>query len=119
MLKFLIFIVLATLRYWEDEAANKNYVFNRDEWSMISMGRSTPQQRNCIDCGMFVAITVDFLMAGLALNFCQKDIGYFRMRLSVDIIYGYLSSGTFCKNDSNIPPCFLLLDNSPSEPSKA
>ena len=59
---------------------------------MISMGTSTPQQHNGFDCGVFVAIYVDFLMDDLELeNFCQEDMEYFRMRLSVDIIRGYLS----------------------------
>ena len=59
---------------------------------MISMGSSTPQQRNGFDCGMFVVMTVDFLMDDLDLvNFSQEDMEYFRMRVSVDIIHGYLS----------------------------
>ena len=55
------------------------------------MGISKPQQRNGCDCGMFVVINVDFLMDDLELSFSQEDMDYFRMRLSVDIIHGYLS----------------------------
>ena len=113
ILQFLIRIVVATLRYLGDEAIKNKLDFNANDWSMISMGRNVPQQHNNCDCGMFVAMYVDFLMSDLTLNFCQKDMEYFRMRLSVDIIHGYLS---FCKNDSNILHS-LFLDNSPSEPS--
>lgn len=75
-----------------DEAIKNNHVFNPNDWTMISMGSSTPQQRNGIDCGMFVVMTVDFLMDDLDLvNFSQEDMEYFRMRVSVDIIHGYLS----------------------------
>jgi Ulp1 family protease len=75
-----------------DEAIKNNHVFNPNDWTMLSMGTSTPQQRNGFDCGMFVAINVDFLMDDLEFKFfCQEDMDYFRMRLSVDIIHGYLS----------------------------
>jgi Ulp1 family protease len=114
--QFLIRTIVATLRYLGDEAIDSNHAFNPNDWSMISMGRSSPQQHNHCDCGMFVAMYVDFLMSDLKLNFCQLDMKYFRMRLSVDIIHGYLSSNTFCKNDSNILHS-LLLDNSPSQHS--
>lgn len=93
-LQFLIRIriVVATLSYLRDEAIKNTVVFNLNDWSMISMGKGTPQQNNGIDCGVFVAVTVDFLMDNLNLqNFSQKDINFLRMRLSVYIIRGYLS----------------------------
>ena len=93
ILQFLIRIriIVATLRFLGDEAIKNNHVFNPNDWTMISMGISTPQQRNGCDCGMFVVINVDFLMDDLELNFSQEDMDYFRIRLSVDIIHGYLS----------------------------
>ena len=93
-LQFLIRIriVVATLSYLRDEAIKNNLAFNPNDWSMISMGKRTPQQNNVIDCGVFVAITVDFLMDNLDLqNFSQQDINFLRLRLSVYIIRGYLS----------------------------
>jgi hypothetical protein len=55
------------------------------------MGRNTPQQHNRFDYGMFVAMSLDFLMDDSDLvTFCQLDTEYFQMRLLVDIIHGYL-----------------------------
>ena len=74
-----------------------------DSWSMRSLGRSIPQQRNCSDCGMFTCTfatyetdvmiiggTEESKLIGLPLHFSQSNMPYMRKRLALDILNGRL-----------------------------
>jgi Ulp1 family protease len=82
------------LQYLQDEAQNKypsSNLFHEEEWDLeiVSIER-VPQQNNGSDCGVFVCMFTDFMLADLPLeNFSHHDMPLFRVKLSSDILRGY------------------------------
>ena len=62
------------------------YTCNRTEWGKVEWKRGTPNQRNGSDCGVFMAITADYLARGAKLDFKQMDMPYFRRCMVFEIL---------------------------------
>ena len=82
----------ALWRYLQDEVKSKGYsedLIRENEWSQeIS---DCPQQHNGFDCGVFVCMLTDFMLADLVPLQCysQHHMPYFRQKLCSDILRGY------------------------------
>ena len=58
-------------------------------WAVEYCGHQ-PKQDNGYDCGIFVIMTMDYLMDKLHLNLSCTDMPYFRNKIACDIIRGYV-----------------------------
>jgi Ulp1 family protease len=75
----------------EDEAKTHDVVsFKSKEWQFRAMAKenlaSVPQQKNGIDCGVFVCMYAEYLLFDLPLNFSRTDIFFFRSRICANIL---------------------------------
>lgn len=58
-------------------------------WSLISP-KGIPCQQNGYDCGVFACIFAEYRSRNAEFTFSQKDMNYFRSRISYEIIKGSL-----------------------------
>jgi Ulp1 family protease len=63
---------------------------NVSRWKRRATGLNGPQQVGVIDCGVFAAMSADFLSDDLPLQFSQNDIPLFRNRMVASILRGEL-----------------------------
>lgn len=84
---------LEGMKQWlMDESMDKKKVpLCMQDWVLIDGEKNIPQQKNCVDCGMFSIIGADFLSDDLSLQYGQKDMPFFRNKVAAAIIGGSLS----------------------------
>lgn len=63
--------------------------FNFSSWRLLSP-KNIPSQQNGYDCGVFACIFAEFRSRGMNFTFSQKDMKYFRERISYEILIGKL-----------------------------
>jgi len=81
--------VLSHLRQWlQDESlAKKEVVFDLSGWNDVVYKRSTPQQANGHDCGVFMCTSADCISRdALLASFSQADMSNIRRRMVVAIM---------------------------------
>ncbi len=57
---------------------------------MEDVSDNFPQQRGFDDCGIFAAKGIEFESEGLLIDFAQSNVDYFRKRMVIELIHGYL-----------------------------
>ena len=85
-------------RYLEDEMENKNTRFGRpasqrfdsSDWTLDNSSEGVPQQHNGSDCGAFCSTFCMHLSRGMALDFAQPDMGFFRRHIALSILHAKL-----------------------------
>lgn len=81
----------AVVKRWiSDEAKHKYNMENYDLSDWVQVAPPAPQQRNGVDCGVFVTMFAHYLVDDLPLDFTQDDIPFFRRKLAADILRGYV-----------------------------
>ena len=72
--------------------------FGQPEWewsqsTLIEGDRSTPQQTNGCDCGVFMLCTMDLISQGLQVRFDQQQLtdAHFRERIGLAILHSTLA----------------------------
>ncbi|CAN8323533.1 unnamed protein product [Cochlearia groenlandica] len=79
-------VLNALAKYYVDEVKDKSGIdIDVSSWNFDYV-KDLPLQRNGYDCGMFMLKYIDFYSRGLPLNFTQKDIPYFRLRIAKEIL---------------------------------
>ena len=79
------------LRWLVDEAKEKkNIDLDTNEWSLVGSETHVPKQYNGFDCGVFAIICADFLSDDLPLDYHQRDMPFFREKITADILRGKL-----------------------------
>jgi len=61
---------------------------NKEEWSLIN--KDAPQQENGYDCGVFAIMFADMICGDLQIQFEQRDINSFRIKICHSIRTGKL-----------------------------
>ena len=81
----------AEIKQWIQDEASVEKVpgFNIDEWS-AEVDKSTPQQKNGYDCGVFMLTCADYLADNLTLLFSQDHIPKRRIKIASAIANGVL-----------------------------
>lgn len=83
------------LKYLKDEKLDKlKENLNEDQWKLIDMRDTIPQQQNGYDCGMFMLCYCYFISFDSELEFSQQDMLYFRKRFCIDIATNKIGSIT-------------------------
>jgi len=79
-------VLQTLLRYIKEEHQNKKNspLPNPEEYQLISLGRSIPQQHNGSDCGVFMSQFLKYLSSNNAFNFHQTHIPNFCMKMCLD-----------------------------------
>lgn len=82
---------IATIRAWlASESRDKlSREFDFEEW-VESCPKNIPAQQNGYDCGVFSLVYAEKLSRRAPFNFSQKDMTYWRDRISFEIITGKL-----------------------------
>jgi len=83
-------------RYLTDDYKDKNGESLPWVWALVSKGCSTPQQKNGVDCGVFMLALLNILCRGFELDvepdlqslFSQKDIARIRVQIQLDLVRG-------------------------------
>lgn len=57
-----------------------------DKWEVVEGSRSTPQQNNKNDCGVFSCTTANYLDLDLDLSFSAKHMDNFRRRMTLELL---------------------------------
>lgn len=74
-------------QYIKDEYKNKR---NEDRSDVLSWPRlfpkNVPQQQNGCDCGVFTILFADYLSQNAIMDFNQKDIPDFRVKIVCDML---------------------------------
>jgi Ulp1 family protease len=80
------------LRYLTDEMSDKRgCVLDSGQWTLPGAPRSTPQQQNSYDCGMFTCMFAECLGVGARLSFTQSSMDLLR-----DLVESCIRSGGIC-----------------------
>ena len=84
------------LRYLQDEWRDKKRgqpEWEWSQWTLIEGDRSTPQQTNGCDCGVFMLCTMDLISQGLQVRFDQQQLtdAHFRERIGWAILHSTLA----------------------------
>ena len=83
------------LRWLRDEHQSKKLTtFDPKEWKLQSKTDIMPQQENGYDCGIFLLMAADYLMAQLPFTFNQSQANRVRQKVGTDIVRGQLSYAT-------------------------
>jgi hypothetical protein len=91
------------LRYFADEAKKRSLKFELTDWTLMSsMLSETPQQKGCIDCGVFAVMFADLITDDLPLTFSMADIPLFRQKICANILRKELKY--------SLPPPSLVID---------
>jgi len=78
--------VTANLCRWaKDEAAARGEPERR--WMACPMRRSSPQQSNSKDCGLFVLKTIDTLARGHPITDVAINMNYYRRRMAAEVLF--------------------------------
>jgi len=83
-------------RYLKDEYEEKKGEPHPFAWTLVSAGRSTPQQDNGVDCGVFSVALLNVLHRAFELDvepdlagtFAQSDIARIRQQIQLDLVRG-------------------------------
>lgn len=67
----------------------KQKPYDASDWKLESV-KNIPQQQNLNDCGVFVCTFAEYLAANRKFNFTQKDIDYFRKKITYEILHSKL-----------------------------
>ena len=80
------------LRYLRLKFNDKSMLHGREfgKWTTESAGRSTPQQENGYDCGVYVVLTADFISDDLPLTFNANHVTSHRLMMAAAIMRGRL-----------------------------
>lgn len=81
-------VLQTLLRYLKDEHENKKHspLPNPEEYQLISLGNSIPQQSiDSLDCGVFMCQFLNYLSNNDAFNFNQSHISNFRMKMCLEL----------------------------------
>ena len=81
-------VLQTLLRYLKDEHEDKKKrpLPSPEEYQLISLGNSIPQQNNFTDCGVFMCQFLNYLSNNDAFNFNQSHISNFRMKMCLEIL---------------------------------
>ena len=82
--------------YLQQESLDKRGIkLDISEWEIFSRGKSSPQQNNSYDCGVFTIVTAELISRNEKVLISQEDMRMYRAR-----IYSELSNGEI-KADKN------------------
>ena len=87
----------ALFQWLQDEHKDKcgTELPDKESWKKDRCNKkSTPQQKNGVDCGVFTIMFADYLSDNLKLSFTQKDIPKFRLKIGHHILNGKLDDYT-------------------------
>ena len=65
------------------------YFLKIDTYKIRSDG-DYPQQDNCCDCGVFMLKGIDYISRNMTSNFSTRDMQYFRILITYELILGRL-----------------------------
>lgn len=74
---------------FEEYKDKKGAVFDSENWTLFSP-KNIPCQQNGYDCGVFTCIFAEYRSRNADFTFSQKNMNYFRDRISYEIIKGLL-----------------------------
>ena len=76
--------------YLWDEAKVREVPVDWRAWDLVPGSTRTPQQQDCVNCGVFTIITANFLAQNLDLRFSSADIANLRIRITLECLRGRL-----------------------------
>ena len=76
--------------YLWDEAKVREVPVDWRAWDLVPGSTQTPQQQDCVNCGVFTIITTNFLAQNLDLRFSSADIANLRIRITLECLRGRL-----------------------------
>lgn len=86
-------VLAALLKYVQDETADKLHTeFDRSAWKVRAPPDRLPSQSNGFDCGVFLCMFVDHLLAQRPFKFSQADAPAYRRYIAHSILSGAVQS---------------------------
>ena len=75
----------AVMRWIEDEHDSRSILFDHKSWSQVLLSASQfPHQKNFQDCGVFTLMAAEYFARGRKVNFDEKSMDFFRMRIAIN-----------------------------------
>ncbi len=84
-------IIVALLQWLEDKHRSTDSItmFNKNDWILVPGDKTCcPQQTNGVDCGIFSMLCADCLAENSPLEYSQKHMPFFRVKIACDILSG-------------------------------
>ena len=79
--------------------------YSTDGWKCTNKcSKRIPQQKNGIDCGIFLIMNADFLSDGVPIinnTYSQENVPYFRKKIAIDILKRRLSYRKVCVSSAS------------------